>query len=164
MWAAMKVVRSGFSRCNTRLWPGSTRLVSSGCLQGPCSSQQTAGSAGSWFAPRMSIRMSIFCILLTLRNLAKPLQTTNEARAHCCFACFRRILWHFGDRGVCWTFVGSIGWLRWPTSTWRLLTCRMHLVCFWQRETNNVWDRSFKNRKHALQKRIDLHLSAAITS
>ena len=80
------------------LWPGSTTLVSSGCLQGPCSSQQT-GSAGSRFAPRMTIRMPI----LTLRDLAKHFQTTTEARAHCCFGCFRRLLWPIGDRGVCWT-------------------------------------------------------------
>ena len=38
-----------------------------------------------------------------LRDLAKPFQTATEARAHCCFGCFRRLLWPIGDRGVCWT-------------------------------------------------------------
>ena len=143
------------------LWPGSTTLVSSGCLQGPCSSQQT-GSAGSRFAPRMTIRMPI----LTLRDLAKHFQTTTEARAHCCFGCFRRLLWPIGDRGVCWTSVDRNGW---HTSTWRLLTYRMPFVTSYHKndqtcinhytftvhsqnrakqcETNNMWDSSFKTQK-----------------
>ena len=161
------------------LWPGSTTLVSSGCLQGPCSSQQT-GSAGSRFAPRMTIRMPI----LTLRDLAKHFQTTTEARAHCCFGCFR-LLWPIGDRGVCWTSVDRNGW---HTSTWRLLTYRMPFVTSYHKndqtcinhytftvhsenrakqcETNNMWDSSFKtkHRKHALHKRIDLNLGSAVTS
>ena len=101
-----------------------------------------------------------------LRDLAKPFQTTTEARAHCCFGCFRRLLWPIGDRGVCWTSVDRNGW---HTSTWRLLTYRMPFVTSYHKndqtcinhytftvhsqnrakqcETNNMWDSSFKTQK-----------------